>query len=242
MSTINVQCTDQVLAITNSPVIASGGMNENYIQFSFCSKWDGFAKICVFYRQGESYYYSLIDSTDKCKIPDECLVSSGKINFGVVGVGATDNSLRRTSEILTYKVVAGVITEISDPTPEIYQQILSELAKIQYDIEHSIVPDESITTGKVADGAITLAKINSNAFDNAPTASSNKLLTSGTIQQALSNLATKTHAAQHAANGSDPVSPASIGAVPRILDSTMYGDTLPTDDYTAGRLFFKKVT
>lgn len=145
MSTINVQCTDQVLAITNSPVIASGGANENDIQFSFCSKWDGYAKICVFYRQGESYYYSLIDANDKCKIPDECLVSSGKIHFGVVGVGATDNSLRRTSEILTYRIVAGVMTEIADPTPEIYQQILNELQQVREALEKGQIDINGLT-------------------------------------------------------------------------------------------------
>ena len=132
MSTINVQCTDQVLAITNSPVIASGGINENDIQFSFCSKWDGYAKICVFYRQTGNYYYSLIDSNDKCSIPAECCTSAGKIYFGVVG---TKDNVTRTSEVLAYQIVEGAVTTIDDPTPDIYQQILNELAAIREILE-----------------------------------------------------------------------------------------------------------
>lgn len=37
MSTvINVQCVDQTLTVTNSPLIASGEINEDVMIFEFC--------------------------------------------------------------------------------------------------------------------------------------------------------------------------------------------------------------
>lgn len=131
MSTINVRCTDQVLAIINSPVIASGGVNENHIQFNFCSLWDGFAKTAVFYRNKEKVYYSLVDENNTCVVPKEVTETDGKMYFGVFG--ASDDIVR-TSEILVYTIKEGAITSdliVSEPTPDIYNQILSELETIR---------------------------------------------------------------------------------------------------------------
>jgi len=48
MSTINIQCVDQVLTITNAPVIASGDVGVDQIVVSFDSVWTGFTKTAVF--------------------------------------------------------------------------------------------------------------------------------------------------------------------------------------------------
>ena len=56
MSTINVQCSDQVLAFTNMPLISSGDENVDKIKFTFDSNWDGYAITCVFYQQRGEYY------------------------------------------------------------------------------------------------------------------------------------------------------------------------------------------
>ena len=39
MSTIKVSCNDQVMSFDDMPVIASGGINEDQVQFSFDSAW-----------------------------------------------------------------------------------------------------------------------------------------------------------------------------------------------------------
>ena len=85
MSTIKVTCTDQVLSFTNMPVIASGDVNADKINFTFDSVWDGYTKTCVFYRQEGKHFYGLIDSSGNVTIPAALLQEPGKISFGVSG-------------------------------------------------------------------------------------------------------------------------------------------------------------
>lgn len=127
MSTIKVQCTDQVLRITESPVIASGGVNEDYVQFTFCPLWDGYTKTAVFYMDEKFVYHSSVDDEDKCVIPKEAMNEKGKMYFGVFGV---NGDIVRTSEVLPYIIKKGAITQEStpDPTPDIYAQILASVA------------------------------------------------------------------------------------------------------------------
>ena len=132
MSTqINVKCIDQTLALVSTPLIASGGINEDVVNFTFCQKWDGFSKTAVFYRKPEDVYYSLIDSDNACIIPQEVLKEDGYLFFGVFGSNA--NGVIRTSEVLKYKIEKGAITENikpSDPTPSIYEQLLTKYQEI----------------------------------------------------------------------------------------------------------------
>lgn len=127
MSIIQVNCIDQVLTITNSPVIASGGVNEDFVQFSFDSHWDGFGKLAMFYRHGveTTVYESAIASDGLCEIPHEVMSDSGKICFGVTGVNGTDV---RTSEILVYDIEKGSPRsgQTSEPAPtSVYNQMLA---------------------------------------------------------------------------------------------------------------------
>lgn len=132
MSTqINVKCIDQTLTLVSTPLIASGGINEDVVNFAFCQKWDGFSKTAVFYRTPENVYYSLLDSDNVCVIPQEVLKEDGYLFFGVFGSNA--NGVTRTSEVLRYKIEKGAITENikpSDPTPSIYEQLLAKYQEI----------------------------------------------------------------------------------------------------------------
>lgn len=133
MSTIKVNCTDQVLAFENTPVIASGGMEENFVQFSFCSQWNSFTRAAVFWRNEEEAYQVMLEADDSCVIPWEVLTTEGLIYFGVFGVN--QDNRRRTTEVLSYHVAKGAITENTqptDPTPDIYNQLLARFAEIQY--------------------------------------------------------------------------------------------------------------
>lgn len=183
---IQVKCIDQTLIITNSPVIASGGLNENKLECSFCEKWDGFAKTAIFYQDKNNVYYSLLDEDDTCTIPKEATINKGTMFFGIFG---TKGDVTRTSEVLRYKIVDGAITEDikpSDPTPDIYEQIVSRINKIEnetipssiathntsssahldirddIDIIESKIPSQASTTNQLADKEFVNSSIATN--------------------------------------------------------------------------------
>lgn len=124
---INVECIDQDMIITNSPVLASGGVHENYIAFKFCSKWDGLGKTAVFYRNEKEKYQSVINTEGLCEIPHEVTASEGIMYFGVFGV--LDDATK-TTKVLKYKIKQGAMTDAlldsTEPTPNIFEQILNE--------------------------------------------------------------------------------------------------------------------
>lgn len=130
---IRVDCVDQRLYVSNGPVIASGGRNEDEILFNFCSLWDNFDKTAVFYRTADDVYHAPVEE-NRCVIPHEVLGYAGQMYFGVFGV---NGEITRTSEIMTYRIHEGAITsdtKPSDPTPDIYARIVSDLAAITADV------------------------------------------------------------------------------------------------------------
>ena len=121
---INVRCKDQTLSYIKMPLVTSGNINEDKIKFEFDQVWDGFTKTAIFYRNEADVYHMLLDENNSCFIPPEVLTSPGYVYFGVFG---TKDDRVRTSEIIQYTVKRGAITEatkISDPTPDIYTQIM----------------------------------------------------------------------------------------------------------------------
>ena len=110
MSTINVSCVDQVLNFTNMPVIASGDVNADKINFTFDSAWNGYSKICVFYRQKDDYFYGIIDGDGNVTVPATLLAAPGKTTFGVSGYKDTTV---RTSNVLSYAIVEGAYTAVA---------------------------------------------------------------------------------------------------------------------------------
>lgn len=143
---IQVACTDQRLTAISSPLVASGGRGEDMVEFEFCPLWDGFEKTAVFYRIPEVAYHAVIVD-NKCIIPHEVLRDEGAMYFGVFGA---KDDIVRTSEVLRYNISKGAITKgttPSDPTPDIYAQILARLGAIENSggsgAEISLLEDEN---------------------------------------------------------------------------------------------------
>lgn len=130
MSTIKIKCVDQTLTLTNTPIIASGGAAEDYVQFDFCSLWNGYIKTAVFWRTPTEARTAVLDSNGKALIPQEILTTEGIIYIGAFG---TNGKTRRTSEVVRYKVVKGAVSEdtsVPDPSADVWTQILSLCADI----------------------------------------------------------------------------------------------------------------
>lgn len=172
---IKVNCIDQQLFLSVPPLIASGGVNEDEIEFSFCPLWDGFVKTVIFYRDKNTVYHVLL-SNDKAVIPKEVLEDEGTLYFGVFGVSG---NITRTSEIQRYKVKQGAITTGSTPptpTPSIYEQVLAKLTKTamlnDYANGYSKLPKLKLT-GDISGMSKTNAKTLSFEYFAADAASAN---------------------------------------------------------------------
>lgn len=127
---IQVSCVDQTLRLKNSPKIASGGVGEDYLQVSFCSMWDGYAKVAVFFRDRDTVYPVALDDTNECLIPSVVLADPGRLFFAVYG---TKGEKKRTSEVLEYTIVEGALTGNTvppeDPAQSVYDQIVELLSR-----------------------------------------------------------------------------------------------------------------
>lgn len=135
---IKVDCVDQRLHVSTQPVIASGGRNEDVIEFTFCPLWDGLEKFTAFRRDldPETVYRIPIEE-NRCTIPQEVLVEEGWIRFGVFG---TNGDVLRTSEELKYHIDSGASIsggEPSEPTPELWERILAEKVSIDQGAENA---------------------------------------------------------------------------------------------------------
>ena len=127
MSIIKVTVDDQALYLTESPVVAAQGVNENYFQFILSADWSGFGVVALFWKEGNEtdVYESVVDGTGKALVPHEVTANPGRICVGLAGV---NGNIIHTSEILKYKVVKGKYTagqSSEPPSPGIYEQMLS---------------------------------------------------------------------------------------------------------------------
>lgn len=148
---IKVSCRDQVLKITEAPVLASGGVNEVRIVFNFCEKWVGFIKTAIFYRDEEVVYHAVLDENDTCIVPWEVCYEEGAFYFGVFG---DKDDITRTSNIIRYKVKKGAITTDmmpSAPPTDLYEQIIKEVANMRETTKHNIASIEKTGTNGLVD-------------------------------------------------------------------------------------------
>lgn len=144
MSIIKVTVDDQALYVTESPVVAAQGVNENYFQFALSADWTGFGVAALFWKEGneDTVYESVVDGTGKALVPHEVTDLQGRFCVGLAG---TKGNIIHTSEVLKYKVVKGRYTAgqgSEPPTPGIYEQMLS-LAGQMSDQFRQVVEEQS---------------------------------------------------------------------------------------------------
>lgn len=129
---IEVKCVDQVLSFVNTPVIASGGVGEDFVSFDFCDKWDSYAVTVLFWRQGIDPFPVLADSDGLYQVPPELMTSDGVVYFGAVGADPDGN--KRTTEAVSYRIHAGAITEnttLPEPDGDVFTQLLAQYADVK---------------------------------------------------------------------------------------------------------------
>lgn len=127
---ITAECRDQVLRLNLKPKIASGGVNEDRIEFTFCELWADFEKTAVFYRNKNAVYHVPLEDSC-CFIPAQVLATAGTLYIGVFGERADGTT--RTSNIVQYRIEQGAITEqvIPEPEPDVYAELLATMGNLE---------------------------------------------------------------------------------------------------------------
>jgi hypothetical protein len=86
MTQIKITATDQELNVTEAPVLASGGVNETEVVFTFDSTWTSYTtKTAVFFKKDSETAYHQLLSNSKATVPQEVLVDDGVLFIGVFG-------------------------------------------------------------------------------------------------------------------------------------------------------------
>ena len=118
------------LTVLEKGIITSGSVNVFDVLFRFDNDWDGMERIAVF-RVGSERVSVVLDDTNQCKIPWECLRENdiGKeLMLGVYGM-IGENIVLPTVWVSIGKIKEG--TRLGDsalpPTPSVAEQILAEI-------------------------------------------------------------------------------------------------------------------
>lgn len=117
---INARVIDQALILENLPVLASGGVDEIQVVFSFCDLWaNATKKTAVFFRDPVAVYHAEL-TDDACAAPWEPFAAPGTVYVGVFAEYADGTT--RTCEALPLTVAQGAITKQSAAAnaPNIY--------------------------------------------------------------------------------------------------------------------------
>lgn len=141
-----ISCDDQELEITQSNLIASGGVQEVEAVFAFSDHWDNCLKTMVCYQNKQDVYHQILVD-DHATIPWEVLANKGTVYIGVFGM---TGGVTRTSNKIKIKIVEGALTgetAVADPSPSVYEQLMK-----LYHIENGFWFIGSTNTGVRAEG------------------------------------------------------------------------------------------
>ena len=150
----------------DKPVLASGDVKTVSISVEFDGSWDGYGKSAVFFRKGEpDVYEAVMQEGNTCEVPHEVLDKPGFIIIGVRGV--KDDKVY-TSTLVSYKVENGApegTGESVPPTPDVYQQILSNYGNAIQAINQEKSDREKAIAKEVADRESDVAEVDSKVED-----------------------------------------------------------------------------
>ena len=160
MTTIGLSANDQLLAVTLNPKVASGNQNTVTLHVDFSDDWDEFAKSAVFFTSSDTNtIYEKVLTNGECIVPTEVMRKDGILYIGVRGVISQNNEVKTTS-LVKYKITegspSGTGTEV-EPTPDIYQQLLTAYGKTDNSINKEISDRKSAIATEKAERQTAIA-------------------------------------------------------------------------------------
>ena len=129
MAQLKFSISNQVIRRTDDFYVVADSYDYLRAHFDFnTSEWDGVEKTALFSRQGGQAYEMLIVDGE-CEVPHEVLVGTGLVTVSVFG-----GSLITVNTATVDIHASGYISDAehsTDPTPGIYEQILSHLENLE---------------------------------------------------------------------------------------------------------------
>lgn len=120
---------NQLILRQDEPV-TSGSVNVYPARFEFSADWDGLTRTAVFRTEGGAAVNVLLDETGECVIPWEVLTTPGaRLLAGVYGTCGEELVLPTIwADCGRVQTGAAPGEDARPPTPDVYQQIMAELA------------------------------------------------------------------------------------------------------------------
>lgn len=137
-----IQADKSRLYVLESEMLVSTAINVYTVRFEFSEDWADFTKVALFYNNEDRnapLYSTIIDSSNTTTIPTEVLQSiGGTVYVGVCGEAKDPDRHLPTVAISLGEVREGICdvsVSAENPTPDLYQQILTELGSIRNLVE-----------------------------------------------------------------------------------------------------------
>ena len=151
MTTIGLLANGQSLTVELNRSVASGGCNTVEVHVDFSDDWDGFSKSAVFFTSlNKNSIYEIVMTDGKCVVPSEVMEKECMLFIGVRGVNSNNNEVKTTS-LVKYKISEGTPSGTGipvEPTPDVYQQLLTAYGKTDNSINKEISDRKSAITAE----------------------------------------------------------------------------------------------
>ena len=136
----------------------SGNVNTYIFSFSLDEEWNEYIKFGIFIKNGRAYSVKMDNM--QIVVPEEILLSSGDVSFGLYGTNGENNIKRLSTNLITFKVNQGAYTSSDMPSPpdaDFWETILSKYIPRIIDGKwyvYDINSENYIDTGVVAAGTV----------------------------------------------------------------------------------------
>lgn len=150
---ISIKIYEREIETLNKADIIKGSKNYFYCNISFDDFWNDYAKTIVFKKTygNSSYIVKLNNDTEKIVIPHEVLKESGNFKIGIFGIKGQTLLPTLWSEEFTILNGSDTSGEFSEPTPDVYEQLVA-LALETREIANSV----SLPTVTIENGTLIL--------------------------------------------------------------------------------------
>lgn len=130
MATITLNVSDHKITVDNSVLLAQDSNNYDKIKFIFDDTWDGYTRYAILYQKlNDITKIALVN--DGCDIPSCALKQNSPLYIGARGISSSGDSMRVTTQMISFQVASGAINGVDGVPEEIStQEYRALLAKV----------------------------------------------------------------------------------------------------------------